>query len=316
MSDRVALVATVLDEAGTIRDLLKGIDEQTRPPDEVLIVDGGSTDGTFEELERWAEGKKWVEVLSIAGANIASGRNAAISKTSAPIIAVTDAGARPEPGWLRALTAPLVEGRTEVAMGFYRPRMDSAFQRITSCLNIPDADEVSGERFMPSSRSIAFRREVWEKAGGYPEWLDVGEDMYFNFRVLEAGFVREFVPGAVVTWALRSDLRGFLRQYYRYARGDGLSTMYPHRHALRFGAYSAAAAVAAAAIRRPVLWSLPGALSVAWLAPSYARAWRRLRPTEKLLAAPALPLLHAAMDLAKMAGYTAGILRRATRSRR
>lgn len=314
--DKVALVVTVLDEAGAIHDLLQGIDEQTRPPDEIVIFDGGSTDGTFEALQRWAEDKSSAEVVSSPGANIAAGRNAAISKTSAPIIAVTDAGARPRPAWLKELTAPLVGGRADVAMGFYEPKMGSSFQRISSCLNIPDAAEVSSEKFMPSSRSIAFKREVWEKAGGYPEWLDVGEDMYFNFRVLEAGFSREFVAGALVTWELRSDLKGFLRQYYRYARGDGLADMYPHRHTIRFGAYTIAAAVAAAAVRRPLMWTAPGALSAAWLAPAYSRAWRRLGGSERLLAVAMLPFLHAAMDLAKMAGYAAGTVRRVTRSRR
>src|SRR3712207_6085656 len=52
--ERVALIATVLNEAASLDDLLASVAAQTRPPDEVVIVDGGSTDGTWERLQAWA----------------------------------------------------------------------------------------------------------------------------------------------------------------------------------------------------------------------------------------------------------------------
>ncbi|MCL6547733.1 MAG: glycosyltransferase family 2 protein [Alicyclobacillus sp.] len=46
---------TVLNEAGALPALLDSIEAQTLQPDEVIIVDGGSHDGTRELLETWAE---------------------------------------------------------------------------------------------------------------------------------------------------------------------------------------------------------------------------------------------------------------------
>ena len=88
---------------------------------------------------------------------------------------------------------------------------------------------------MPSARSVAFRRGAIEAAGGYPEWLAIGEDMWVNRRWRELGLDMRFAPDAVVHWRLRPTLRATWAQYFRYARGDAQAGMFPERHALRFG---------------------------------------------------------------------------------
>jgi glycosyltransferase involved in cell wall biosynthesis len=303
---KTALVVSVRNEAATIRQTLEALDAQTRPPDEIVIVDGGSTDGTLDALEEWARDLPARTVLSSPGASIGGARNLAIGKSHAEIVAVTDAGCLPERDWLERITAPLVANSADFAKGFYRGDPRNRFERLTDCLNLPDSREVDPGGFMPSSRSVAFTRGIWERVGGYPEWLEVGEDMYFDFRIAEAGARSVFVPDAVVLWRLRPDLRAFMRQYFNYARGDGLAGMYPRRHAVRFGAYASGAGVAAAAGRWPAALALPATLGAAWLLPSYRRAFRRLPLGEALMALPAMPLLAAVMDLAKMAGYLAG----------
>ena len=77
---------------------------------------------------------------------------------------------------------------------------------------------------MPSARSIAFRRSAYLAAGGYPVWLDVGEDMYLNHRFLASGARMELAPTAVVSWRVRPSLRATWRQYAGYAAGDAQAT--------------------------------------------------------------------------------------------
>ncbi len=56
MTDRsVALCLTVLNEAESVDELFASIAGQTRPPDRIVVVDGGSTDGTVERIEGWRE---------------------------------------------------------------------------------------------------------------------------------------------------------------------------------------------------------------------------------------------------------------------
>src|SRR5262245_57507176 len=122
---KVSLITTVLDASDRVGAFLESVSWQTRPPDEVVVVDGGSTDGTLEQL-RSADA---VTLLEEAGANIARGRNLAISSATHDVIAVTDADCVLERDWLERLIEPLETGGADVAMGFYRPLADSFLQR-------------------------------------------------------------------------------------------------------------------------------------------------------------------------------------------
>lgn len=302
---RLALVTTVRNESATIPDLLASIAMQTRSPDEIVVADGGSDDGTLEIARAWAGAHENARVISAPGANISRGRNAAIESTDADVIAVTDAGCVLDQRWLEHLAAAIESG-ADVAMGYYQPLATTPFEQIATCITVPDVSEIDPAKFMPSSRSVAFRREVWERSGRYPVWLDVGEDMFFNFRTIDSGAKRTFVPDAIVSWRPRRTLRDFVRQYFSYAKGDAIGRMYPHRHAIRFGTYLVAAILIVLSVRWPVAAVLPAGAAVVWLAAAYRRAFRRLK-SHRMLALAAIPFIVVVMDAAKMAGYIAGL---------
>lgn len=298
---KVSLITTVLDAADRVEAFLESVAWQTRPPDEVVVVDGGSTDGTLDVL-RAAEG---ITLLQEPGANIARGRNVAVAAATHEVIAVSDADCVLEPDWLDKLLEPLEAG-ADVSMGFYRALAESFLQRAMSCVNLPDAGELDEATFMPSGRSVAFTREALERAGGYPEWLDIGEDMYVNRRFRALDLNMRLAREAVVNWPIRRSLEATWRQYFRYARGDAIAGMYAERHALRFGVYSAAL----------YAWSTKGGLrKLVTTAGAGGYAWTPLRrarerfedPSERARAMIAVPALMAFIDLAKMAGYLAGL---------
>ena len=96
---RVTVISTVLNEGEAIRRLLDSLVAQTRPPDEVVIVDGGSRDNTVAVIEAYA-GRLPLRVLVEPGANISRGRNVAIAAATSEVIASVDAGVWLEPhGW-------------------------------------------------------------------------------------------------------------------------------------------------------------------------------------------------------------------------
>jgi glycosyltransferase involved in cell wall biosynthesis len=304
---KVSLITTVLDAADHVGVFLDSVAGQTRPPDEVVVCDGGSTDGTLEVLRR-AEG---ITLVEEAGANIARGRNIAIAAATHDLLAVSDADCVLDSEWLARLIEP-IEAGADVAMGFYRPIAEGFLQTCMAAVNLPDADEIDEASFMPSSRSVAFRREAIEAAGGYPEWLDIGEDMYVNHRWRELGLDLRLAPHAIARWRLRPTAAETWTQYFRYARGDAIAGMYPERHALRFAVY--AGALYAWSSRSRLLKLLTAAGAVAYAAKPIGRAWRRLsEPTERLEAPAVVPAMMAFTDVAKMAGYLAGLRRRARR---
>ncbi len=307
----MALVATVFDEGASIDALLASVAAQTRPPDEVRLVDGGSRDDTVARARAWATRGLPLAIDVRPGANIAAGRNAAIAATCAPLVAVTDAGVVLAPTWLERLLAPFADPAVDVVAGFFRAAPCTAFERALGATTLPDEADVVPERFLPSSRSIAFRRAAWERVGGYPEWLDYCEDLVFDLALRAGGCRFAWQPTAVAHFRPRPSPRAFFRQYYLYARGDGKADLWRTRHAVRYGTYAVLLPLlVAAARRRPATAVLPLLLAAAYLRRPYQRLWRAtdgLPLAQRLAPLIWPPLIRLTGDVAKMVGYPVGV---------
>jgi len=314
MPDFVSVVCTVLNEEATVRYLLDSLARQTRPPDEVVVVDGGSVDGTLEALQHAAEeGHLPLRVLSRPGANIAQGRNAAIAAARGEVIAVTDAGVRLVDDWLAHLLAPFDGQRpADVVAGFFVPDPQSTFEEALGAITLPRLEEIDPATFQPSSRSVAFRREAWEAVGGYPEWLDYCEDLVYDLALRDAGFCFRFAPNAVARFRPRRNLDAFFRQYYRYARGDGKADLYILRHLARYGTYIVGLpGLIVLSVSHHPLWlvALGGALAGLLRTPLRRLAPRLVNvPWRRRLALLAwAPVVRVTGDIAKMLGYPVGV---------
>ncbi len=235
---KVSLIVTFRNEMSHLEEWWESLEAQTRLPDEVVIVDGGSDDGTWEYLQS-VKPPFTLRLESYPGSNISAGRNRAVRLAAYDVIAVTDGGCVLRPDWLAELVEPLEsDGSLQVVAGAYQPLPVDFFQRVSACVTLPRLEEIDPARFLPSARSTAYRRGVWEAAGGYPEWLAFGEDMYFNHTWRRMGINYTVKKEAVVYWRMRPGPASFFRQYYRYAWGDGRSGMYPRRHLIRYAVYA------------------------------------------------------------------------------
>ncbi|OGO05265.1 MAG: hypothetical protein A2Y73_08520 [Chloroflexi bacterium RBG_13_56_8] len=314
MVHQVSVIATVLNEAESIRALLHSLSGQTRQPDEVVIVDGGSTDGTLDQLQRAAGEVQFpLRVLSEPGCNISEGRNAAIAAAQSALIASTDAGVRLDERWLANLLAPFEgDAPPDVVSGFFVAAHQSRFELALGAVTLPLREEIDPATFYPSSRSIAFRREAWQVVGGYPAWLDYCEDLLFDFALRDAGFKFAFAPDALAYFQPRRTLGAFFRQYYRYARGDGKADFWRYRHLARYATYlMAVPALLRLAIGYHPLWLLG---LVGGLAAMLRTPLRRLRSqmggmrwSECLAVLGWIPIIRIVGDIAKMLGYPVGV---------
>jgi glycosyltransferase involved in cell wall biosynthesis len=311
---RVSVIATVKNEAQTVHRLLDSLAAQTRPSDEVIIVDGGSTDGTVKVLEGYAaRGILPLKVLVHPGTNISQGRNAAIAEATGEIIASTDSGVRLSPDWLEELVSPFREG-VHVVSGFFLPDPQTVFETAMGATVLPVLADVNPEKFLPSSRSVAFRKAAWERVGGYPEWLDYCEDLVFDFKLRDLGPFA-FAPRALVYFRPRKSLGAFFQQYYRYARGDGKADLWRLRHTIRYSTYLIVGPV----IFLLGLWQTPlwwllfliGGAIVFWT--PYKRLWPMIQSysfVDKVKAILWVPIVRVTGDIAKMVGYPVGVLGR------
>ncbi len=312
----ISLIATVLNEGEAIHRLMQSLVEQTQLPDDIVIVDGGSGDNTVALIESYAD-RLPVRVIVEPGCNISAGRNRAIAAARYDIIATTDAGVRLDPHWLATITQPLLDDENvHVVSGFFLPDTYTAFEVAMGATVLPQADEIDPNTFLPSSRSIAFRKSTAQAIGGYPEWLDYCEDLIFDLRLKATTRPFAFAPDAIAHFQPRTSLRAFYKQYYLYARGDGKANLWRKRHLIRYLTYLVAAPLLLlfGLIVHPLWWLLyvPGA--IVYLAQPYRRLSRVLADshcpptlTTKILAIAYIPIIRVAGDVAKMMGYPVGL---------
>lgn len=309
MTSSVSVVATVKDEADSIEGFVESLLRQTRPPDEIVVVDGGSSDGTAGVLSRSSAADSRLRIHTAPGSSIAEGRNVAIRLAAGPIIAVADAGTVLRPDWLEKLAEPFEhDAALAVSGGFFLPGGKSRFERCLATVITPQLQEIDAAEFLPSSRSIAFRKSWWSLVGGYPEWLRHCEDLVFDLDLRSAGATFAFAPEALVSWHARSSLRAFARQYFNYARGDGHADLWPRRHAARYAAY--ALGLYLAGVRHdPAGLGLLTALTAVYMKKFYLRLYR-LPPSRsargRTLCALLVPPIVVTGDVAKMVGYPIG----------
>jgi glycosyltransferase involved in cell wall biosynthesis len=313
---RVSVIMTVLNEGESIRVLMDSLCQQTRPPDEVIIVDGGSSDSTVGVLHSYRS-KLNLRVHIEAGANISRGRNLAASLATGDVLAITDAGVRLAPDWLAHLLAPLERApNTHTVAGFFVPAPQTVFEAAMGAAVLPQVEDIVPQAFLPSSRSVAVRREAFERVGGYPEWLDYCEDLIFDLRLKAAYGPFAFAPQAIAHFRPRGSLRAFYKQYYLYARGDGKADLWRKRHAARYLTYLVMlpALLLMGLTVHPAFLLLLLLGGIAYCRTPLLRLPRTMfslptPPTRAdwLYAITLIPIIRAVGDIAKMHGYPVGV---------
>ncbi len=251
-------MVTVLDDYDDLRQLLPALDAQVSAPAEMILVDGGSRDGSLQFLRSWKPRSFPMRVISCPGVNIAAGRNVGVAHATSGWIACTDAGCRPHPAWLQAIED--ARDGVDLIAGVYLVAGETPFEEALAIALYPSVEELrepqlpwisllhglAGRRFQIShatGRSMAFSYGAWKNAGGFPEHVYAGEDVSFSSAVLSRGYRGRLVPGAAVSWRPRGTWRANARMYMAYARGD-IRTGNPLRHVGRTIASSAAPLIA------------------------------------------------------------------------
>jgi glycosyltransferase involved in cell wall biosynthesis len=135
---KVSIVITVLNEEKAIKGLLDSLARQTKKPDEIVFVDGGSADRTIQLIKAWAKKRRGAKILVKKGTTIAQGRNIGIKAAKNKIIAMTDAGCVAHPDWLEKITKPFKDPSVGIVAGFYQMTGKTAFQQVLApYLGIP-----------------------------------------------------------------------------------------------------------------------------------------------------------------------------------
>jgi len=225
----VSVTATVLNEVDDIDRLVTSLMQQTLHPAEIIIVDGGSTDGTWERLQ--SARSRYPNLIAIQDEScslrsspgpIARGRNIAVATASSGVIACVDCGCTYDPQWLARLTAPILNDQAEYVVG---GSCIAAEDRTTwDIASAPffgiklSADEPTKSC---TARSMAFRKQLWQQVGGFPEDVFLGEDTLFDLRVRKT-VAPAFAERAKAHYRPRHTFQSAISQIASYAETDGV----------------------------------------------------------------------------------------------
>lgn len=222
---KVAFITTVLNEEKNILPYLNSVLSQSRRPDEIVIVDGGSKDKTAEIIKdriskiRSDSLRNKIKVL-IKNGNRSVGRNEAIKNAESEIIACSDAGCVLDKNWLRNITKPFKSKSVEVVAGYYKGIANSIFEKSLLPYVLVMPDKVKRDNFLPAGRSVAFRKDVWVKVGGFPQKLSSNEDYVFARKLKKIGAKIVFRKNAIVNYMPRKNVIEAFKMFFSYAKGD------------------------------------------------------------------------------------------------
>jgi succinoglycan biosynthesis protein ExoA len=316
---RVSVLVPVLDEIEHIEASVARMRDQRFDGEiEILLVDGGSTDGTREKLEELAREDGRLRVLDNPAGSIPAALNIGLRESSGRYVARMDAHTYYPLDYLARGVGRLEEGGVAWVSGPALPMgVDPWSRRVALALGTWLGVGAAGFRRLAPGEFESdtgfcgvWLRETLVEQDGWDERSLVNEDAELAARVRKAGGRIVCVPELAASYVPRASLRALARQYWRYgqyrARTSRLhpesmrrSNLLPPALALTV----AAALVAPGAAGRAARAAL-GVYAVAVAGVSAAQV-RGAGPRD----AVALPAVFAAMHLPWGFGFLVGTLR-------
>jgi succinoglycan biosynthesis protein ExoA len=238
----VSVIVPMRNERRYIERCLRSIAGQDYPHNqfEVIVVDGGSTDGSRELVESMRDELPNLRVLDNRGKHTSRGLNIGLAHARGEVIARVDAHASAAPDFLSESVAAL--RRTDAdAVGGPIETLGDGRSGEAIALAVSSPFGVGNAVFRYSQREQwtdtvafpAYRRDVFDRIGPFAE-IDGGEDDDFHLRLIDAGGRILLTPKIRSTYYARQSLPELMRQYFGYGQAKlVVLTRHPRRIRLR-----------------------------------------------------------------------------------
>lgn len=234
---RVSLCVVAYNEEKRLPSLFQDILEQTYPHEkmEIILVDSCSEDGTRSLMERFADEREQefggVQVLDNPGKILSCGWNVALTHFSGEVILRVDAHSHIPADFVEKNVETLESG--EMVSGGARPVVSEEDSAWSNTLLLAEesmfGSSVSSFRrkseraYVKSLFHGAYRREVFEKVGGFREDLGRTEDNELNYRIRKNGYKLCMSPDIKSYQYIRPTLRKMCRQKFGNGYWIGLT---------------------------------------------------------------------------------------------
>jgi succinoglycan biosynthesis protein ExoA len=287
-TDLVSVIVPARNEERSIGTTLEALRAQDYRNLQIIVVDGGSTDGTVAVVERHMAEDPRVELLHNPRGITPVALNVALAAARGPWLVRMDAHATVDPTYVGAAVTRLREG----GWGGVGGRKDGvgrtpAGRAIATALGSPFG--VGGSVYHHGVREQevdhipfgAYPTALARELGGWDERLMTNQDFEFDYRLRRSGARLLFDPALRIDWQSKQGMREFYQQYRRYGRGKvDVALLHPSslrpRHLLPPLLVPYLIAAAAVALRRPRLAAAMVAPYAAGLAVASVDAGRRV----------------------------------------
>lgn len=208
---KFSIVVNTYNRAATIENTLESFSYLRHPDFEVIVVNGPSTDGTTELLERY---KDQFRIGNCSEPNISMSRNVGIQMAKGEIVAFIDDDAVPEVNWLDELEKVYETDRGIGGVGgFVRDNSGVEYQcKYIVCDRSGDSEHFTHEPIALSEQrpqmekyytligvNSSFRREALLEIGGFDEeYAYFLDETDICVRLVDAGWKIQFAPQAEV----------------------------------------------------------------------------------------------------------------------
>ena len=225
-SPTVSVVVVTYNSEATVGQTLASLADQTYPSDryEILVVDGGSDDGTEAVVSEYD-----AEFDVVEGGSIGACRNRGVDLATGEYVAFTDSDCAVPGTWIASHVSRMEERDDESVIGVGGPNRpfpdDPSFAKLVGSLQ----GTVFGSGGSPQSHAIGDVRTVRSVAAcnvmydasvfesdRYDDAVNVGEDAEFHFRLADDGYRFLFDPSIAVSHHLSADLGSFARKNRSY----------------------------------------------------------------------------------------------------
>ena len=317
-SPLVSVLVPVLDEAPHIETALAMMrGQQVTGGLEILVIDGGSTDGSREIVKRISARDPRIRILDNPAQRIPHALNIGLRAARGRYIARMDAHTRYPEGYLAAGLARLNDGDVEWVSGPALAAGNGRWsRRVSMALHTPMGVGGAGFRRLGPERDVdtgftgILRRETLEDLNGWDEEWPVNEDGELAARVRAIGGRIVCLPTMAAQYTPRDSLPSLARQYWRYGQYRA-KTCGRHPTSMRRShvlppvlALTAAAAVLPGPHRR-----LARAGVAAWAVSAVAVAAREVGRGRPPVDSVLLPVVFGVMHLSWGSGFLAGCAR-------
>ncbi|GIW62603.1 MAG: hypothetical protein KatS3mg090_0429 [Patescibacteria group bacterium] len=115
-----------------------------------------------------------------------------------------------------------------IVAGAYEMRTKTPLQKAFSLFVGVQRQNFKEKNFVPSTRSVAFKKDLWEKLNGFNEALQKAEDTEFFLKAEKIGAKKILCPEAKVIWFEFENLKlkDMIKRFFSYAKEDAKTLIF------------------------------------------------------------------------------------------